>query len=193
MTVPRPAHQPVWTEHDRVPIAIFASMGDAEDAQETLEWRPRWLIERSIGILTRRAILKFGTKRRARWRRSFATSPTRGFASTKPAKSIRTPRARLPRWLHPAGSCRAAFHRAAAPRPRAPPKHGGVPPWHRAPRSGIFAAPVAAPPGHPAAVRERGAARPADSFARASTCAGRGAPSAKDRAPGTVACPGLRY
>jgi hypothetical protein len=29
----------VRTEDDRVPIAILASVGDAEDAQETLEWR----------------------------------------------------------------------------------------------------------------------------------------------------------
>ena len=39
MTIPRPAHQPVRTEGDRVPIAILASMGDAEDAQEMLEVR----------------------------------------------------------------------------------------------------------------------------------------------------------
>src|ERR1700688_533682 len=101
MTVPRPAHQPVWTEHDRVPIAIFASMGDAEDAQDTLERREAAI---DIRILTRRATWKIGTKRRARWRRSFATSPTREFASTNPARPIRTPRARLLRWLHPAGS-----------------------------------------------------------------------------------------
>jgi hypothetical protein len=41
MTVPRPAHQPVWTEDDRVLIAILASVGDAENAQETLELEGR--------------------------------------------------------------------------------------------------------------------------------------------------------
>ena len=36
MTVPRPTHQPVRTEHDRALIAILASVGDAEDAQDLL-------------------------------------------------------------------------------------------------------------------------------------------------------------
>ena len=39
MAVPRPAHQPVRTEDDRMLIAILASVGDAEDAQETLGGR----------------------------------------------------------------------------------------------------------------------------------------------------------
>jgi hypothetical protein len=39
MAVPRPAHQPVRPENDRLPIEILASMGDAEDGQEKLDGR----------------------------------------------------------------------------------------------------------------------------------------------------------
>jgi hypothetical protein len=38
MTVPRPAHEPVLSEHHRLPIAILGPVRDAEDAQMILDW-----------------------------------------------------------------------------------------------------------------------------------------------------------
>jgi hypothetical protein len=38
MAVPRPAHQAVRTQDDRLPVAVLCAVPDAEDAQCDLEW-----------------------------------------------------------------------------------------------------------------------------------------------------------